>query len=116
MDPFYHQEIHHIITLIQESISGSQTGYLLCHLAECLWIEIGLPFSPDVTPYNTYASYTTPSWYKSIWAFTSSHPILIKEDYPEPQILCHGDRFLMELFTGSRYKNQDLRILNYLRM
>ena len=43
--PYFLQEITHVMILIQESVSQSQTGIILRACAEAFRVEIGIPFS-----------------------------------------------------------------------
>ena len=67
--PYYTQGLCHIQTLLQASISCSQTGALLRHTAEAFWVKLGVPFSLGCTSYKRYSSYVPRSWYKSTWEF-----------------------------------------------
>ena len=51
-NPYFLQEIIHIIALMTESVCKSYTGKLLRTSAEAFRIEIGIPFSLTSTPYE----------------------------------------------------------------
>ena len=73
--PYYTQGLRHIQTLLQASISCSQTDVLLCHTAEVFQVELGVPFSLGRTSYKQYSSYVPCLWYKSMWEFADAHDI-----------------------------------------
>ena len=89
--PYFLQEIIHIQTLFQESLRNSQTGRLLRANTEAFRIDISVPFSLSVTPYDReiFAYYTTDGWYKSMWKFASRNEfkIRIKEDFIDLPLL-----------------------------
>ena len=116
MNPFFNQEISHLMTLLQESVSGSQTGLLLRLSAESLRLEIGVPFTLGECDYTLYSPYVTDCWYKSVWKFAFTHSISIREDFPDPPPLRHKDSYLMSHFVSAGFRGQDLALLNLIRL
>ena len=104
-------------TLFQEVLSGSQTGLLIRALAEQFRLELGFPFDITTGDYSLCSAYTTPTWYRSLWKFVSSHPsLVIHEDFVDPPTLRHQDTYLMNCFIQYGFKGRELRLLNELRM
>ena len=87
MNPYYNQAISHIIVLIQESITQSQSGKLLQAAAEAFWLELGFPFIMGITNVTHAIAYTTKSWYRHVAISTYHLPITITEDFPDVALL-----------------------------
>ena len=51
-NPYFFQEIIHIIALMTESVCNSSTGKLLRTSAKAFRVEIGIPFFLTSTPYD----------------------------------------------------------------
>ena len=116
MHPYYNQEICHIMTHLQESANGSQTGLLLRGTAEAFRLELGLPFSLGSTNYKICSAYTTDCWYKHLWEFVERNPIDIIEDFPDMPLLRDGDSYLMQAFIDAGFRGKELKRLNIMRM
>ena len=119
LNPFFLQQIIHIITLITEAVCNSSTGKLLRYSAETFRVEIGIPLSLTSTLYDekTFASYCPLCWYKSLWRFMSKaiYKLDLREEYPDLQPLRVNDVFLMQLFVDSGFRGADLESLNFTR-
>ena len=114
--PYYTQGLRHIQTLLQASVSCSQTGALLCHTAEAFRVELRVPFSLGRTSYQRYSSYVPRSWYKSTWEFADTHELQVHKDYPNPPLLRAGDTYIMDAFINGGFSGRDLRVLNQIRL
>ena len=90
-NPFYLQEIIHIMAFLNESFCGSSTGDLLRSNAEPFRVEIEILFSITGTKYDdkTLAYYMTEGWYKLLWKFTSKdcYNMDISEDFEDLPLL-----------------------------
>ena len=116
MHPYFNQEICHIVTLLQESVSSSQTGKLLRGTAEAFRLEIGVPFTMGTVDFKIGSKYKTDCWYKHMWKFVDAHPIEIIEDFPDVPLLRKGDLYLMTAFITAGYRDIQLKRLNTMRM
>ena len=87
MHPFENQGLSHLETLLQESMSSSQTGASLQQTAEALRVEVGVPFELGITPTTPYASYVTPSWCVHTWKCAESRDLHVQEDFPDMPLL-----------------------------
>ena len=114
--PYFQQQICHVETLLQQVISGTQTGTILRASAEQFRLELGFPFCINTCTFKPYSSYITNSWYKDLWQFLSKSAIRITEDFPDPPPLRRGDKFLMPIFARAGYRGKQLRILNEVRL
>ena len=96
-NPYFLQEIIHIIAFLNEAACNSSTSELLRANAEFFCVEIGIIFSLTSTPYNPHG------WYKSLWRFMSSplYKLDIIKNYIHLPLLCK--------------KDADLKVLNFLR-
>ena len=118
-NPFFLQEIIHIITFLNEVACNSSTGKLLRSNAEFFRVEIGIPFSLISTKYNKkiYASYMPSGWYKNLWRFMLN-PLFkldITEHYDDIPLLRQRDEYLMQAFVEGGFRNADLKALNFVR-
>ena len=117
LHPYFHQQIKHVSTLIQEVSAGTQTGLLLRASAEQFRLELGFPFDITACNYPIHSVYITPSWYASLWRFFSVSPaIVISEDFTDPPCLRLNDEYLMKIFVSAGYRGKQLRLLNEIRM
>ena len=116
MHPYYNQEICHIMTHLQESKNGSQTGLLLLGTAEAFWLEMCLPFSLGSTDCKIWSAYTTDYWYKHLLQFVERNPIDIVEDFLDVPLLRDGDSYLMQAFIDAGFRGSQLKRLNVMRM
>ena len=114
--PFFHQEILHLITHLDEGVSRSQTGNLLQASAESIRLELGVPHGIGSLDYKLYCAYTSDCWYKTLWKFVYEQNMDIREDYHTLPPLREGDKFLMIMFTAGGYRGRDLEWLNVVRM
>ena len=111
-NPYFNQAISHLIVLIQESISHSQSGKVLQATAEAFQLELGLPFVTGITNVTPVKAYTTKSWYRHVAISIYHLPITITEDFPDVPLLCQNDSYIMMEFINTGYKNKDIYQLN----
>ena len=112
MDPYFNQEIFHIMTHLQESVNLSQTGQLLRGTPEAFRLEIGVPFTLGTVNFTIGSEYTTDCWYKHMWKFADAQPIEIIEDFPDVPLLREGDSYLMTAMITAGYHGIQLKRLN----
>ena len=104
--PYFQQQVCHIETLLQQVLSGTQTGNILRASAEQFRLEIGVPFRIGSCSYRLYSSYTTDGWYKDLWRFLSGSSLHINEDILDPPLLRTSDRFLMSVFVAAGFRGR----------
>ena len=56
-------------------------------------------------------------WYKNLWKFMSTplYKLEIFEDYKDSPLLRQKDEYLMMAFVNEGFRNNDLKVLNYVR-
>ena len=105
-NPYFLQEIIHIITFLNEATCNSSTGELLQSNAKFFKAEIGILFSLTSGKYNekTHASCMSSGWYKNLWRSMSNllFKLKITEDYKDIPLLHKKDKYLMEAFIETR--------------
>ena len=116
MNPYYNQAISHIIALLQESVSTTQTGKLLRATAESFRLELGFSFVMGKTDLSKAQTYITPSWYLHVAISTFSLPFIVTEDFPDVPFLRKHDSYIMEAFIAAGYRKKELQQLNLIRM
>jgi hypothetical protein len=67
--PWYHQELLHLITCVQQSSFRSISGGLLANYFEQLRLEIGLPGYLTDHDYQAVQSLLTSCWLQDLWYF-----------------------------------------------
>jgi hypothetical protein len=118
MHPWFHQELTHIETCLQEDIAKTITGDLLRASSEQMKLEIGLSSHiGEVTSETKKAlSLATDCWLKTVHDFASHHGLRLEDTTPNLVPRRDEDKFLMEEFIRFGYQGADLRMLNECRM
>ena len=115
-NPFFLQEITHIMAFLNESIYGFSTGNLLQSITETFRVKMGIPFSITDTEYDDNKLYTTcrmvginccgssPPKHATSWILQK----IMKTSHcfgPRTYILC---RLLLTMLQGGRSKASKL--------
>ena len=118
-NPYFLQEIIHIVAFLTELVYSSSTGKLLKASAENFRVEIGIPFPLTATPYdaNLFAYYCPSCWYKSLWKIASNvlYKLDISEDYSDLVLVQMNDVFSMQAFVDAGFRGDILKSLNFVR-
>ena len=116
-NPFFLQEIAHIKTFLNQSVSSSPTRDLLLSIAEVFRVDIGFPFYIARTEYKekTFIYYLQDGWYKSLWKFNSKacYKLDITKDYEDLPLILSKEVYLMQAFVNNGYKGEDLKQHNF---
>jgi hypothetical protein len=115
MHPWHHQELLHLITLIDQLISNSLTGQLLTVSLEQMILEVGLPGCVFDYPYEPFQELITGSWIQTIWAYIDEFGIQIQYDGTRLETRRKEDKFIMLEFFRRGYSGTELRVLNECR-
>ena len=110
--PYYKQGIQKIITCIQESAIGSQTGTLIKFLAEEFMLKIGMSLTLGTVNWDIVEGYVIPSWFDHLAKFVLAQELGIKDNFDKIALLRQNNDYIMLRFIEHGYCKQDLYILN----
>ena len=113
--PYYHQEMLHVVTLVNEILNTTQTGQLLIVSLEELVRDLGVAEPLHRVPYRTYVPCTKNSWITTLWRFVNYHSISIDGLIEIPPLLRNNDTYLVSRFVQCGYSGKDLKVLNQIR-
>jgi hypothetical protein len=108
--------IQHVLLLLRETYSNSQTGQLLRMSMEATKVEIGVGGSLFTQSFDWYGILATDSWVKYTWKFLFEHGMTIEDKVGDIQLKWCGDDYLMQIFTQYGYKGAELKRLNACRL
>ena len=115
LHPWYHQEITHLLVCLKQTTLGGITGSLISASLEQLRLEVGLPGWLTDHDFPKFQVLATDSWITTVWKFTSSFKIELRDSECKLFHRRTNDLFLMEEF-GRAFSGQDLLDLNICRM
>ena len=114
--PWYHQELLHLITCVQQAAHVSISGSLISTSLEQLRLEAGLSGFLTDHSYKTVHQTLTSSWLQDLWSFCGRFKIELHDSAGKLVLSRRQDQFLMEAFISSDYSGRDLKRLNECRM
>ena len=114
--PWYHQELMHLITCVQQASHVSISGSLIATSLEQLRLEAGLPGFLTDHDYQTIRRALTRSWLQDLWAFCDRFRIGLHDSAGKLSLSRRQDQFLNAAFIRSDYKGNDLKRLTECRM
>ena len=74
-DPWYHQEILHLITSVEETLHSSITGQLITAIVEQLRLEAGIPGFLTDHAFEPLSKLLTDTWVTTMWKFADQFQI-----------------------------------------
>jgi hypothetical protein len=116
MHPWYHQQLLHIIALLEHTQQQTMTGQLLSTSYEQLRLEMGTSGYMTDNKYSTMKDLVTKTWITDLWAFVDKFKIKIHDDIGKLRLQRTNDRFLMNEFIIAGYHGKTLKELNECRM
>ena len=114
--PWYHQQLTHLIVLMEHTQQNTITGQLLTTSFEQLRLEIGTSGFLTDNPYKALQATTTKTWLSDLWEFAARFQIQIRDDLGQLQLQRQNDKFLMDEFIRAGYTGTQLKQLNECRM
>ena len=122
--PFYHSGIEKICTMIQECTQLTQTGNLIQAVSEGFRLELGFNTTLGTireSEFKRFKKFVSPCWYDHVLKFFISmndpaERIELIEDTPLMPALRENDTYIMKEFLDAGDKDDELKILNYMRM
>ena len=96
LHPWYHQQIKHLQTLIEETTNNTPIGKLFQLSAEQLRLEIGLPGTFKDVPWDQLTDIITSTWMSKLLSFLGKHKIDVHDPLPQLQLQRKGDIFLLQ--------------------
>ena len=110
LHPYYHQQIKHLHTCLEQSVIKSITKNLIHTNTEQLRLELGFNTQGYWFTPNTKA-YLTPSWTRNLFAFCDEYSIQLIDTCSTLSLRTTNDRFLMQIFQ-CHYQGNDLCLLH----
>jgi hypothetical protein len=116
LHPWYHQQLKHLIVLLEHTEHHSMTGQLLKTSFEQLRLETGTSRCMTDTQYSIMKATVTQTWITDLWAFLNRFHIRLKDDIAQLPTRRKNDKLLMDEFIKSGYTGTHLKTLNECRM
>ena len=110
LHPYYDQQIKHLHTCLEQSVTKSITKNLIHTNTKQLQLELGFNTQGYWFTPNTKA-YLTPSWTCDLFTFCDEHSIQLINTCPTLSLRTTNDCFLMQIFQ-CHYQGNDLRLLH----
>jgi hypothetical protein len=111
--PWYHQQLKHLIVLLEHTEHHSMTGQFLTTSFEQLRLETGTSGFMTDTQYTIMKATVTQTWITDLWAFLNHFSIQLRDDIAQLPPRRKNDKFLMNEFINS---GNHLKKLNECRM
>jgi hypothetical protein len=116
--PYTTQLIAHLDILLRHGAQDTIIGQLLTGNLETAKLELGLPGPLFVQDFHIFGKLSTQSWIKGVWEeFTNiGTDIRLGEHTASLTLQRQADRFLIEAFAATGYKNKALGTLSRCRL
>jgi hypothetical protein len=115
LHPWYHQELIHLITLIEHTQKRTMTGQFILASFEQLRLEIGIPGFLTSSSFQEFKVMITPSWLTNLWDFLQRFGIELHDQAGQLLPQRTNDKFLMAEFR-KHFRGLELKQLNECRM
>ena len=110
------QVSEHIECLIRHGGSDTITGQLLDGTIEVAKAEIGIAGDLFSIPFDTHSHLVTSGWIKHVWREIQEMDIHVRERTTSLALKRLGDSFLMDTFRSKGYSEDQLELLNMVRI
>jgi hypothetical protein len=116
--PYTTQLIVHLDILLRHGGQETITGQLLTGNLETTKLELGLPGPSFGQDFSRFGKLVTSSWIKGVWEEIHTIGTDIRMDGHTKSLTLQrqSDRFLIEAFAASGYRNKQLCTLNHCRI
>ena len=117
MHPWCHQQLTHLIALLEHTQQQTMTGQLLIASFEQLRLEMGdaSGFMTDI-PHKTMKALLTQTWLTDLWEFADRFRIQIQDAVTKIRIQRKNDKIVMDEFIIAGFEGNELKELNECRM
>jgi hypothetical protein len=114
--PWYHQQLKHLIVLLEHTQQQTMTGQLLTTSFEQLRLETGTSRFMTDTQYKIMKATVTKTWITDLWEFLNQFHIQLRDDIVQLPLQRKNDKFLMDEFIIFGYAGNQLKQINECRM
>jgi hypothetical protein len=114
--PWYHQQLLHLIALLEHTQQQTMTGQLLTTSYEQLRLEMGTSGFMTDFPYKSMKATVTKTWITDLWEFTDRFQIKIWNNVKQLRLQRKNGKFIMDAFINAGCDGTMLKELNECRM